>query len=180
MGMALITIHAIPDIIIVATMFWIGLSLCVTNGALEDRVIRGIRMASCAYTVGAAVIHGEKIMCECCSEPTRGGVAGRTGCREACGNVIRIGCSLVNRFMAAVTIHWQRFEIIVHMATCASNRRVETSQWEGRSVVIKHCSQPRRCGMASFTSLRESCLHMVRGRCGLIFRQVAGHTRSDR
>ena len=177
--MALITIHAIPDIIIVATVFWIGLSLCVTNGALEDRVIRGIRMARGAYTVGAAVIHGKKVMCERCSEPTRGGVAGRTGCWEACGNVIRIGCSLVNRFMAAVTIHWQRFEIIVHMATCASNRRVEASQWESRSVVIKHCSQPRRCGMASFTSLRESCLHMVRGRCGLIFRQVAGHTRSD-
>ena len=119
--MALITINTIPYIIIIAAVFRIGLRLGVTNGALEDRVVRGIRMARSAYAVGSAVIHGEKVMSECCSQPSSSGVACRAGRREVCRNVVRVCRRKVNRLVAAVAIDRQRLEVVVHMAARTRN-----------------------------------------------------------
>jgi hypothetical protein len=81
--MALIAVYAVVHISADSGMTEIG---CVpapmANGALEDRVVRGINVACSAHAVGPAVIQGEIGMVERCSGPGRSGVTCRARSRE--------------------------------------------------------------------------------------------------
>lgn len=59
MRMALITIDAIPYVVIITAVFRIGCGFRMANGALEDRIVGGIRMACSANAVGPAVVQWE-------------------------------------------------------------------------------------------------------------------------
>jgi hypothetical protein len=119
--MALVTINAVPNVIIVTAVFRISCGLRVAERALEYRVVRWVRMACGTHAVGPAMTHGKKVMGERCSQPGRGGMA-RSACgRESGRDMVRIGCGLVRRLMAAVTICRQRREVVVHVAARARN-----------------------------------------------------------
>ena len=91
--MTLITIHTVVHIPADAGMPEIGrVPAPMALGTLEDRIVRGIRVADRTHAVGgvAAVSQGEKGVTESRAGPGRGCVAGRTGCREPGCRVSRI------------------------------------------------------------------------------------------
>jgi hypothetical protein len=59
MWMALITVNAIPHVVIITAVFWIGCGFRMANGALEDRIVAGIRMAGSANAVSPAMVQWE-------------------------------------------------------------------------------------------------------------------------
>jgi len=176
--MALIAVYAVVDIPADVRVMEIGrVSAPMANGALEDRVVRGINVACGAHAIGPAVIHGEIRMVECCPGPGRRGVAGRTSCRESGRRMSRIGCRIVRSRVATVAIYRQRREVVVHVAARARDRRgVITSQRESRRAVIKRRRLPHRSCMAERTVRREPNLSVIRSRRALVVREVAGHT----
>ena len=169
---ALIAIHAVPDIAAHAAVLRIGCRLGVANGALENRVVGGIRVARGANPVGASMTHREIRVVEGRAGPGRGGVAGAAVGRRKCGSsrgVIWVGRPVVVRRMATVTIRRQRRVVVVDVAARARNRRsVKSGQREGGGVVIEGRAGPGR---------RRVAQGAIRGkRCG----NVIGHRSAKR
>ena len=173
--MALIAIHAVVDISAEVWVIEIGrVPASVALRTLENQVVRGISMARSAHAVGIAVIHGEIGVIECCAGPGCRRVAGGTSCREPGCRVSRIGCGVVSCRVAPVAIDRQRRIVVVHVAARASNRRgVKASQGESSRVVIENRAGPGCRAVASFASLGEPDLHVVRSGRGRVFSQVA-------
>ena len=168
--MALIAVNAVVHIPADGGMTEIGrVPAPMANGALEDRVVRGINVACSTHAVGPAVIQGEIRMVECCPCPGRRGVAGRTSCRESSRRMSRIRCRIVRSRVATVAIYRQRREVVVHVAARARDRCcVKASQRESRRVVIKRRRLPHRSCVAERAVRREPNLRVIRSCRGLI------------
>jgi len=145
---ALIAIHAVPDIAAHAAVLGIGCRLGVANGALENRVVGRIRMASGANAVGASMVHREIRVVKGRAGPCRGRVAGAAIRRRKRGSgrgVIWVGRRVVVRGVATITIRRQCRVVVVDVAARARDRRgVKSGQREGGGVVIERGAGPGR------------------------------------
>src|SRR6266853_3739685 len=174
--MTLITIHTVVYIPADAGMPEIGRGPApMALGALEDYIVRGIRVADRTHAVGgvAAVSQGEKGETESRAGPGRGCVAGRTGCWEPGCRVSRIRCAIVICRVATDASDRQCRVVIVHVAAGTGNRcGVKTSQRESRCVVIKYRARPRRSRVTQRAVGRECRRDMIRyraaERCGAL------------
>ena len=180
--MTLITINAVVHISADARVPEVGRDPApMALGALEDRIVRGIRVADRAHAIGgvAAMSPGEKRMTERRAGPSRRCVAGRTGCWEPGCRVSRIRCAVVIRRVATDASDRQCRVVIVHVAAGTGNRcGVKTSQRESRCVVIKYRARPRRSRVTQRAVGRECRRDMIRyraaERCGaLVCRRMA-------
>ncbi len=177
--MTLIAVHTVVHIPADAGMPEIGrVPAPMALGTLEDRIVRGIRVADRTHAVGgvAPVSQGEKGVTESRAGPGRGCVAGRTGCREPGCRVSRIRCAIVICRVATDASDRQRRVVIVHVAARTGNRRgVKTSQWESRCVVIKYRARPG-CGCVAECAVGRECgrnmiRHRAAERCGALERR---------
>jgi len=118
--MAGVAVHAVVDISVDILVMEVGCVVApMATGACEDRVIRGVRVASGADRIRIAVIHGEEGVVTCGQgrgQPCSRGVA-RSACRgPARRHVIRIrGPGEICR-VAGVTIRGSPCKHIVDMA----------------------------------------------------------------
>ena len=68
--MTVVAIYAVVDVssnpVVICIRLWLGM----TVGALKDRVVARIAVASGTNTIGAAMISGEPGVIEGCIEPT--------------------------------------------------------------------------------------------------------------
>ncbi len=70
--MAGVTVRAVPDIIVHTRVMGVRLCLCVTHGALEDSVVRRVRMTRRTDAGGITVGSRKPRVIERCSGPARG------------------------------------------------------------------------------------------------------------
>jgi len=118
----LITVDAVVDIPVhIRVAEIVCIIAAMARGALEDRVIIGVDVASGAHTVGVAVIDRELRvlrMVESGVGPAGRGMASRTRSREELrlGRVARIGGVVVISLMAADAGQRQRRVIAVDVA----------------------------------------------------------------
>jgi len=142
--MARIAINAVVHIPADARVMEIGCVVVpVATRALEDRVVRGIRVAGRTDAVRPAMSLGEPGMVEHRAGPGRCRVAGGTGCWEPGGRVVGIIRTLVIRCVTVVAVGWKSRVVIVHMATRAGHAGVSTGKWKGRVVMIKNALGPK-------------------------------------
>lgn len=143
--MARVAVNAVVHIALHAAVMRIGRGLCMAGRACEGFVIARVGVASCAYSVGAAVCGIEPCVVERRSSPYDGCVAGRTGGGESRRNVVRIGRACELRLVAGVAVSRRTGKHIVDVAAGAGNAYVRTGQWEGCVVVVEYGSRPRHC-----------------------------------
>jgi hypothetical protein len=122
-------------------------------GAYENRVVRGIGVASAANASGVAVVGRPPGMGEGRAQPICRGMAGGacagqkwSACDLACGNVIGYGsaerrCAIPIRSVATVTVGGRNSG--TRVAEIAGHRDVGASQREAGRAVVKGCAQPR-------------------------------------
>ena len=89
-------------------------------------------------------------------------MASLAGGGEARGNVIRIRCCHVKRFVTAVAIRRGGSEVVVDVAVRAGNTDVRARQGENGFVVVECGRLPGRSVVANLAGLRESRSHMIR------------------
>jgi hypothetical protein len=102
--MTLVAINAVVNVASDIPVFRVGGSLRVTIGALEYRVVIGIRMASRAHAVGVAMVDVEISVIEGSALPRCRVVTSDARGREFRSRVIRIGGGQIGRFMTTVAI----------------------------------------------------------------------------
>lgn len=90
-------------------------------------------------------------------------VTGSAGGRNSGLRVIGVGRALKVFHVARNAIRGSAGKLSIHVALVAADGHVRPGKGKlGEGVVIEGCGLPRRRGVATLTSLRESCLHMVR------------------
>jgi len=141
---ALVAVHAVINIATdVRVLEVVGVVVAMASGALEHAVVARIRVARRAHTVRVPVIRREIGVIERRPSPTRRGVAGIAGLREAGRGMVRVRRTLIVRIVAAVARGRQRRVVVVHVALGAGHvGRVISRQGERRRGVIEGCAQP--------------------------------------
>jgi len=148
-------------------MIAIRVRLGVAVRALEDAVVRRIRVTRRADPVGVTVIHGEPCVIEGGSQPSRRRVASAATGRKSCRHVAGTVRSLVFRLMTTKAVGWHRGVVVVHVTACARDGRVLSRQWETGVVVIEACRTPRCCAVAHVALLRKSGCNVAGIVCAL-------------
>jgi len=126
----------------------------VAARALEHRIVRRIRVASGAHSIGVPVIEREEGVIggrQSRRNPRRRGMAGSAGGRPSRRHMVRIRGPGEIRLMAGVTSRRRAGKNIVDVALDAINRGVRAGQREGRAVVIERGPGPcsgRMAGIA--------------------------------
>ena len=149
-------------------MFRIRLRRRVAVGALEDGVVRRVRVACGADSIGPAVVHREPGVVERRAKPIRSHpscVTGGARRRKARRSVIRVRRPGVIGLVARIAIGWCSGEDAANMATGARHVHVRSLQRKWRVVMVENSAEPirRRPGrVADCAVLRESRGHMVR------------------
>ena len=95
--MTLITIRAVPYVARYAAVLRIRLSFCMAPCALEDGIIRRIRVTCRAYTIGVAVTRREPRMVEYGASPCSCRMAGLASRRIPGCRMIRICRAVIIR-----------------------------------------------------------------------------------
>jgi len=180
MLVALIAVHAVIDIPTYVRVMEIGrVAASMASCALKNGVVTRIGVAGRAHSIGAAVAHGPPSVIERSSRPSRGGVAGCTSRREhrRRGRMDRTVRRQVIRFMAAVTVSWQRRVVVVHMTIGAGHLRVESGQRKRCCVVVERAVRPQSGVVAYLAGCREAHPNVVY-RCGrgVVVVQMARNT----
>ena len=152
-----------------------------TVGAREDRVVVGIRVASCAHAARIPVIDAPPSVIEGSAGPCGRGVARGASRGEYSGRGLmdRIGRVVVIRGVASVTGGRKSRVIAVDVATCAGHRRVRPCQGEGGRAVIEFSVGPENSVVAELASSWEAGLDVIHRRSRrIVVIQVAGHAGS--
>jgi len=124
----LVTVHAVVHISLHPMVVPVCLRLCVTVGALENRVIIRVRMARRAHAVGVAMVDRELRVLRVVErrvQPVRSAVAvlARRWEELRLRGVPRIGRTVVIRLVTANARRWQSLVVVVDVAVDARPRR---------------------------------------------------------
>jgi len=166
--MALVAIHAVVDVAVDAGMLRIRLRRRVAIRALKHGVVRRVRVAGGADAVSASMVHRKPGVIEGCAQPIRGDpccVAGGTGRRKPCRDVIRVRRPVVIGLVARIAIGWRPDEHTADMATGAGHVDVWALEGEWRGVVVENGAKPIRGRPSCVTKgavLREARGHVIR------------------
>lgn len=161
-AVALVAGHTVVDVATNVRVMEIGrVPAAVAAGALEDRVVARIGVASRAHPIGVAMVHVEPGVIKGCAQPTGRRVADSARRRKPRRDVIRIVSTLVVGFVATVAISGQRGVVVVYVTVRARHSRMRPRQWERRVVVIEGGRHPCCCAMANVALLREAQGDMV-------------------
>lgn len=166
--MALIAVDAVVYITGNAGMFRIRLRRRMTGCALENGVVRRVRMASGANSVSAAMIRREPSVVKRCAKPIRGdpgGVACHACRRETRSRMVRVCRSVVVGLVARIAIGRRSGKNTADVAAAAGHTDVRSLKRERRVVMVENGAEPVRCcprGMANRAILREVRRDVVR------------------
>ena len=151
--MALVTICAVPYVARYAAVLRIRLSFCMASRALEDGIIRGIRVTRRAHSVCVAVTRREPCMVENSTSPCSCRMAGLASRRIPGCCMIRICRAVVIGRMTGITSGIAQLIISIRMTERALQRRMRSRERESCSRMIERRAGPVCCrvtGLACF------------------------------
>lgn len=147
---ALIAVHAVPDVARDSLMLWVGLRLRVAGRAGENGVVGGIGM-TIAAELRRVVRDREPSVIEGRSSPACGRVTSSASGGEACSHVIRVRGPGVVRFVTRVTVGRCSRKLTIDVTAAAWNGYMRSRE-------------------------RENCFRMIEDRVGPFDRVVANRT----
>ncbi len=148
-----------------------GHAVCRQTVVLPTAVARRALLAG----VCARQRKARRGMIESSTRPCRRVVASRAILREPGRNMIRICCAVVPRLMAGHAVCRQTFVLCAAVARRALLAGMRSCQWKATRSVIKHGPCPCGCVVTNRTILREAGCNMVRIRCAVVPRLMAGY-----